>query len=876
MTDTHSHDDTTNRTDDEQESRGVPDGGTNLHTETDQCDFENDVHRPEPTTEQNTWMTGETYGVGTACGRESRVWFTLTEGALSQPRFPRVDLLQFRLLDFLVVEHDGDYTARTHNETRLDDDEETITRTTEPGESCALVFRQQITENSDDNAWELDVEYVTDPDCASILLDISFRAHDGKRYDLYVVGESAINGYMAGTRSECIETDGGYALASWDSGNHEPAFQNEDGQPYDVAGALTTTSGFPWATVGSYDDEHIRELFERGERHELEDAVSRDAPGETGPQRVLVGSLGTGSETVTRTVALGFAEEGDTAAALEAAQATLAAGYEDRRGAYVEGWESYLDERPVPDAVAGTPELEAQYYSALMVLRAAEDKTFRGAGVASPCVPWGDNVDASVPRDYGYNFTWSRDLYQVFTALSAVGDTERARHAVEYLYEYQQREDGFLPQNTYLDGRTRWDGEQLDNIAYPSVMVYQLDSAHDIGFADISVEYADVRRSLEYLLREGPRTEQERWEEEDGYSPSTIAAVAAGLGCGAQLAAEQGERADALVYLAHADQWRLAVDDWCGTEEGTDDHDQTPYYVRITDDAEPDEPSQRELANNGPTLDERDIVDAGFLELVRLGLRTHDEQIIQNSLSVVDETIRVDTPNGPAWYRYNGDGYGELGPAEPDEGGPWSTDRNGTGRLWPLLTGERGEYELLAGTDSGPLAPENLLESLAQFANSGRMLPEQVWDKPDGTDFGWEFGEGTGAATPLAWTMAQYVRLAHSIDAGEPVETPAFLARRYRTDPPDSPALSVEAASAEAGTVHVDGQTDGDEVVVWTPAETVHADVDDGTFRVAVDSDHNSESEGTEIAVVAATDAPSFVDVGTTLERFTLDSGEDS
>jgi len=501
----------------------------------------------------------------------------------------------------------------------------------------------------------------------------------------------------------------------------------------------------------------------------------------------------------------------------------------------------------------------------LMVLSVVEDKTLRGAGVASPCVPWGDNVDASVPRDYGYNFTWSRDLYQVFTALSAADDTERARDAVEYLYEYQQREDGFLPQNTYLDGRTRWGGEQLDNIAYPSVMVYQLDEAHDIGLSALDVDYGDVRRSLEYLVRSGPRTEQERWEEEDGYSPSTIAAVAAGLGCGATLATRAGERADALVYLAHADWWRLAVDDWCGTTTGTDEFDQTPYYVRITDDGEPDTPTHRELANNGPTLDERGIVDAGFLELVRLGLRSHDEEIIRNSLDVVDEAIRVDTPNGPGWYRYNGDGYGELGDSEPDEGAPWSTDRNGQGRLWPLLTGERGEYELLAGTESGDLAPERLLASLGAFANSGRMLPEQVWDVERPSDYNWEFGEGTGSATPLAWSMAQFVRLAHGIDEGKPIETPDVVRRRYLgTDRPDGPDLWVDT-NYEAGALVVTVETDGDLVAIKTPAETAVTEPTSGKFVVRLDV-----VPGENQVTVAAATSTDLETAGTTVEQYTL------
>ncbi|MFC6975204.1 glycoside hydrolase family 15 protein [Halomicroarcula sp. GCM10025709] len=163
------------------------------------------------------------------------------------------------------------------------------------------------------------------------------------------------------------------------------------------------------------------------------------------------------------------------------------------------------------------------------------------------------------------------------------------------------------------------------------------------------------------------------------------------------LAADAGERSDALVWLATADEWARSVEDWCVTTTGADGHE-PPYYMRINDDTDPDDGADLALANGGPTLDERAVVDAGFLELVRLGIRPADDPIIRNSVSVVDETIRRDTPNGPAWYRYTGDGYGEQA-----DGSPWRS--SGQGRLWPLLTGERGEYELRRGTDSGELTP---------------------------------------------------------------------------------------------------------------------------------------------------------------------------
>ena len=340
--------------------------------------------------------------------------------------------------------------------------------------------------------------------------------------------------------------------------------------------------------------------------------------------------------------------------------------------------------------------------AAAMAVKAADSKQFPGAGLASLSVPWGVAVNADEPSDYGYNFTWARDLYHAFTAMEAAGDVESALDATEYVYAYQQDENGFIPQNTYVDGRTRWGGEQMDNVSFPQVMAYQLRERHGIGFDEAGYGYEHVRRSAEYVAQNGPTTGQERWEEEAGLSPSTTAAEIAGLACAASLAADEGERRDALVWLALADHWQRHTADWMATDEGTERHAETPYYFRINDDRDPDDGARRGLANGGPTLDERNVIDAGFLELVRLGVTPADDPVVENSLAVVDDTIRVDTPNGPAWYRYNGDGYGEQG-QNPDDafpaGAPWALDNAGKGRLWPIFTGERAEYELLARDD---------------------------------------------------------------------------------------------------------------------------------------------------------------------------------
>jgi len=814
------------------------------------------------------WTTGEKYGIGTVADHDSadpsRVWYTLTEGSLTEVRFPRVDLMNLRTFDFLVVDaaSDATYTARTHNETRRDDVTDTIDRRAEIVEEEALLFRHAVTETGDGRGheWTLTAEYATDSEHDALLVDVEFDAADGNEYEVYAVADMALTNTGATDRGIRLEGSNGYQLVARDTeaydqvGETEPLLIDEDGEEYSVAAAMSPPGGFEWATVGVAGSEFLGELFAAGTPPTPERSVDDETV-------VLVGRLGSAAR-VAETVAVGFAENADTAAALGEAAGALSRGYETARAAYRDSWEQFLDDRTLPASVRDDERLRKQYKTALMCLRAVEDKTFLGAGIASPSVPWGEAVAAEEPRGYGYNFVWSRDLYQVVTAFEAAGDVDIGVQALEYIYRYQQDDDGFIPQNTYLNGRTRWGGEQMDNISFPQVMAWML-RQHGFGFDDVGYGYHHIKRSADYVARNGPESAQERWEEEAGYSPSSIAAEIAGLGCAADIAAEEGHEADALVWQALADEWTDRVEEWTATTTGTARHTNTPYYVRVTRDGDPDAGHLRTLANDGPTLDEREIIDAGFFELVRLGIKPADDEVVRNSAAEVDATLRIDTPHGPGFYRYNGDGYGER--AVVDEGAPWSVESKGKGRLWPIFTGERGEYELVYGTESGELAPANLLETMVGFSNSGRMLPEQVWDREHATDYNWEFGKGTGAATPLAWSMAQYVRLAHGVDAGSPVEMPAVLRERYvDADRPDGPALRVDTRF-EGDQLVVSGATDAAVVAVGSRSESTLLTPSEGSFEVSMPVDRN-----TDVVTVAAATHEDLGDAGTSVERVWL------
>ena len=840
------------------------------------------------------WTTGRKFGVGTPADHAADdpvpVWFTLTEGALTEARFPRIDVMNLRTFDFLVADPETGHTVRTFDDTGHAPTEETITRTTEPSDDAALAYTQTIRESGDGHghAWTLTVEYAVDTAGNAILADVEFEGSRG--YDVYALADTTVANVGVDDDGTRVGDDGYHLLVRNDRDGRPPGkLVDDEGEPFEVAASMTTTGGFDWASAYAADDDELDALFDDGDRGSGADEATGNV--------VLAGLVGSGT-VVSGTVALGFAERADTAAALGEAQGALARGFDDVAAAYADTWHDWLAGREFPEAVTGDADLETQYRFALMTLAAVEDKRHDGAGIASPSVPWGETEYAVDERGYGYNFVWSRDLYQVFTALIEVGEVKRGADALAYLYNTQQDESGFLPQNTYIDGRTRWGGEQMDNIAYPAVMAWQL-YEHGVTLADADYDYEQVRRSVGYVARNGPQTAQERWEEEAGYSPSSIAAEIAGLGCAAALALAETDRietstgdaepatgdaelaadgpvsavmrADALAWLALADDWAERVEDWCATDTGSERHAETPYYLRITADGDPNSGRPRTIANDGPTYDEREIVDGGFLELVRLGVKPADDPVVRNSVSVVDDAIRVDTPHGPAWYRYVGDAYGELGAEDP--GGPWAGAGNGTGRLWPIFTGERGEYELRAradgpdafgGTDEDALEPTALLDTMAGFANSGRMLPEQVWDREHPTDYGWEFGEGTGGATPLAWSMAGFIRLAHGVDAGEPVETPAVVRDRYvGSDRPTGPELTATADRSDDGIV-VSGETDGERVAAYAADGSAIATPTDGEYELRLDD------TGVHTVVVAAATDDDLAAAGTAVERLRL------
>jgi hypothetical protein len=482
-----------------------------------------------------------------------------------------------------------------------------------------------------------------------------------------------------------------------------------------------------------------------------------------------------------------------------------------------------------------------------MTVKAHEDKTFRGAFIASLTLPWGFAVNADEGGG-GYHFVWARDLYQQVSSLLAAGDRAAADRAVTWLFTHQQKADGTFPQNSRVDGTPDQTNIQLDETAFPLVLAWQLDRTDD-------ATWPGIRKAAEALVARGPSTPQERWEESGGYSPSTFASEIAGLVAAADLAARRGDTARAALWRGVADQWQRSTETWMFTTDGPLGDGR--YYVRIDDDGDPDDGSERDYGNAAGVHKENSVVDAGFLDLVRLGVKAPGDPFIADSLPETDASLATDTPSGREWHRYTFDGSGER----PD-GSPWVFNTPGTkGRAWPLLSGERGEYEVANGRDGLPF-----LRTMANTADDGYMIPEQVWDEPQPAPapYGYQPGKATGGASPLAWAMAQYVRLARAIGAGAPVETPAVVEDRYVGGPPRAvPSLTLtspaDGSIAGSRQVTVTGTTDASKVYISSGSDVTA--VSGGSFSATV-----SLQRGGNLITVVAEGA----DGGTSMRQVTV------
>ena len=218
-----------------------------------------------------------------------------------------------------------------------------------------------------------------------------------------------------------------------------------------------------------------------------------------------------------------------------------------------------------------------------------------------------------------------------------------------------------MPRNSLLNGEAAPDtgGTQLDEAAYPILLAYLT----GLG-GNASLYTGHIRPAADFLVANGPSFGVERWEEQSGFSPSTIAAEIAGLTAASAIAKQQGDTARADLYQATADDFQRNIENWTVTTTGPDG---PRYFIRLSKTGDPNAAISYSLGNGGPTLDQRSVLDGGFQELVRLGELPVSDSDVQASLGIIDSHIAVTTPSGTGYYRYgdsaaagSADGYGDC------------------------------------------------------------------------------------------------------------------------------------------------------------------------------------------------------------------------
>jgi glucoamylase len=451
-----------------------------------------------------------------------------------------------------------------------------------------------------------------------------------------------------------------------------------------------------------------------------------------------------------------------------------AAGTYSHLGEFLQGWKAAVSTPFTP--VAGTTgDNDSLFKRSRNVLLSHEDKTTDGALVASLSIPWGQTVTDLAA---GYHLVWPRDMCQSVTALLAAGETDAALRGLIFLAVSQSR-DGSFHQKFFVNGEA-WPGDcvQLDEYAFPIILAYRLTKA---GLLQMFDPKGMVLSAVGALIKNGPMTQQERWEEQEGYSPSTLASNIAALICAADLAQNKwADPATAQFLREHADFLESHLEKWCVTTQSSLVPGISKHYIRILpthvkggarDFAFPEDPNTVTVYLWGQTCNARDIVDGGFLELVRYGVRAANDPIVVNTIKVVDAVIKKDLPNGPGYYRYNHDGYGQG-----NQGQDWYNGCPfGVGRPWPLLTGERGHYELATGDNA---KAKQYVRYLEAFAGTRGLLAEQLWDLPDLPN-SFVLGGPTGSAMPLAWAHAEYIKLVRSVSDNRVFDRLDIVADRY-------------------------------------------------------------------------------------------------
>jgi glucan 1,4-alpha-glucosidase len=758
--------------------------------------------------------------LGTATSATSKVWYTVAGGMLSDVYYPTTDNTDNKTVQYIVTdghsftdlqERDMTYTARALDDT---------------GMAC------QVTATSAKHGYRLVTDFITDPSRDSVVMHTVYEALTASAhgYHVYVRYNALINGTGgggsqnggAGTATIDPATTG---LVSYNTGTQSSTPQRDYQVP--VYGTLVADRPFEAETSG-FAGQPSDGLTQLDAGHAL--ATSYQDAGNGNVTQTAEVDTSRGQFTL----ALGYAktEARSVSAAAGSATTPFAATY----ARYAAGWRGYdatLRRPPTrfPGADATqSQKMTAQYWTSANVIRATADKEFPGAVVSSLADPWGQATTANsesngLPSvDVNYRVIFSRDFYETFTGFLADGDLTTARQMVRYIFGKVELPDGSFPRDSLVNGAVASDNYVLE----PDEQAFGLIMAWESGLGGDRELYVDhVRPAADFLVAHGPVYGDERWEDQAGYSPSTIATEIAGLVAAGRIAAVNGDAKRAALYDATADYYQRNVTKWTVTTDGP--YSAQPYFLRLSKTGDPNAATVYNLGNGSIDADQRTVLDDGFLELARLGELPANSALFASSLKVADSVLETGTPSGPGYHRYstlyqseNGvnvpvtgsaDGYGDCyAPAPmqcPLTGRPWIPWFIGTGHVWPLLNGERGEQDLQTGDPSGAAAQ---LDTMANLATGAGMIPEQDWEEADvppsayGSDpttasIGFTDGQPTGSAGEITWAEAAYVRLARDIAAGSLADQPAVVRDRYisRTPPAAAPLTVSATAPVTAG-----------------------------------------------------------------------------
>ncbi|MDR3575896.1 MAG: glucan 1,4-alpha-glucosidase [Anaerolineaceae bacterium] len=685
------------------------------------------------------WSSSAKTGVGTSLTHVSRVWFTLSHGILDEIYYPGVDHACTRDLGFIVTDGNEFFSE----EKRL---------TTQKVEYLAKgVPAYHLTNTCNEKRYRIEKVVISDPRRDVVLQKVTFTPLMGTLDDfhLYALLAPHLANFGMGNTGWLGDYKGTPMLFAERKAS---ALAMGCTAPW-----LGRSTGFVGVSDGWQDLNQHKKMtwfYDRAENGNI----------------ALMGEIDLKACGGSFVLAVGFGQRWS-----EAGHRTLASlldVFEDTQAEYIQQWQEWQK---------GLEELQNGsdiYRTSTIVLNTHEAKNISGGLIASLSIPWGfDKGDDDLG---GYHLAWPRDLVETAGGLLAAGAHESSRRILHYLVTTQD-EDGHWPQNMWLDGLPYWDGVQLDETAFP-ILLIELARRENALFEDgMKRLWPMVRKAAGFLVRNGPVTQQDRWEEDPGYSPFTLAAEIAALLVAADVADLNGEQGIAGYLRDTADAWNEGIERWIYVT-GTDLAQQVGvegYYVRIA----PPEVSEAAspvdgfvpIKNRPPDQTDEPaihIISPDALALVRFGLREPGDPHILNTIKVIDKLLMVDLPTGASWHRYNDDGYGEH-----EDGSPF--DGTGVGQAWPLLTGERAHYELACGNRQ---RAEELLHAMESFANEGGLIPEQVWTGEDIPERELFKGRPSGSAMPLVWAHAEYIKLLRSLKDGRVFDMPQQTVQRYLKD----------------------------------------------------------------------------------------------